>query len=273
MFFKKNIFINNVVDYPVIFLHGLAGGLKDWEKTINKVSDSAYFDVRYFDREKIYHNYFGQKVKNWYWNASYYTTKFMDDSIYGNLSIFADRLKNIINTVCAISKKDKAILIAHSMGGLISRKYMTINRDNWNRVHKLLTVATPNLGFGISLGIIQQLRDLKRNSKFIKKLDEKWEVMMRSEKEKKWGVIGGINVKAGHNIYDDPKSTDSGGIGFVEISSSIPYDEWMESIGDNMEEPFYNTKHFGFRAATSANHNEILYSDVTLKGIEWASRK
>ena len=265
-FFKKKY----EMSHAVLFIHGLAGGLKDWEKTIKNIYNENYFEIRYFDREKIYHNYNGEKVENWVWNCSFYSTNTLDDSINGNLTLFSERLKKIIQIVKNISCKDKVILIAHSMGGLISRKYMTINRECWESVHKLLTVATPNKGFGLSIGIIQQLRDLKRNSLFIKKLDEKWDYMIKLEKNNIWGVVGSINTKGGFTVFNDPKATDSAGIGYVEISSSIPYDEWAESVGKNIDTVYYNTEHFGFRAATVANHTDILLTDVVYKGIKWA---
>ncbi len=264
-------FKNRYNNYPVLFLHGLAGGLKDWEKTITKISNTHY-EMRFFDREKIYHNYFGDKEEKRFWNVSYYSMNILDDSLYGNLNIFALRLKNIIDKILFMTKQNKVIIIAHSMGGLIAKRYMVINKECWDSVYKLLTVATPHKGFGISFGIIQQLRDLKRNSHFISKLDDKWKEFFDKEKEKKWGVVGAIDTKAGYTIYNDPNATDSGGIGYVEISSSIPYDEWAEAIGDNIEKEFYDTKHFGFRIAVKANHTSVLLNEGVFKGIAWAMK-
>jgi len=156
------------------------------------------------------------------------------------------------------------------MGGLIVKKYMTLNPSCRQNIHKLLTVATPHLGFSISVNIIRQLRDLKRNSKFMQKLNEVWDNEKSEENRSKWGVIGCINKKMFVNTVDDPNATDSGGIGFVEISSSIPYGEWREAIGSNMDKEFYNTKNFGFRLATIGTHTDILRHKATFKGIEWA---
>jgi len=260
----------NSIKYPVIFIHGLMGNLKDWDKTVSEVSKGKYFDMVFHEKNKIYHNFFGEKVTNWYWNVSYYTTNILEESINGNLTLYALRFKKIIDHIKKLTGKDKVIIIAHSMGGLISKKYMTLSPETWENVYKLLTVATPNLGFGISVNIIKQLRDLKRNSKFIEKLDASWEKFINNDETKKWGVIGCINKKIFNNITDDPLATDTGGIGYVEISSSIPKGEWIESIGVNMDKEFFNTKNFGFRLATIATHTEILYHPATFKGINWA---
>jgi len=261
---------NELTNYPVIFIHGIAGTLKDWESTIKQISSDQYFDIRYLEKNKVYNNYYGEKVKQWFWNASYYTNSILEESINGNLGLYALRLKNIINLIKQITGHQKFVIIAHSMGGLVARKYMTLSQSNWDSVHKLLTVATPNLGIAISIDLIQQLRDLKRNSKFIEKLTKKWEEFYKNSDYKKWGVIGGINTKAGYSTKNDPNATDSAGIGYVEISSSIPYDEWKDAIDENIEKESFDTTNFGFRLAVKANHVEILENEGTIRGINWA---
>ena len=113
---------------------------------------------------------------------------------------------------------------------------------------------------------------LKRNSKFITKLDEKWNNFYDKNRDKKWGVVGAIDVKAGYSIENDPNATDSGGIGFVEISSSIPYDEWKDAISNNIEKESYDTQNFGFRIAVKANHTSVMLSEGVFKGIAWAMK-
>jgi pimeloyl-ACP methyl ester carboxylesterase len=41
---------------------------------------------------------------------------------------------------------DKIIIVAHSMGGLLSSKYINLSDDNRDKVQKLITIATPYLG-------------------------------------------------------------------------------------------------------------------------------
>lgn len=62
-----------------------------------------------------------------------------------NSNHFAD-LDNLIKTVLKNTNSDKVVLIAHSMGGLLSRSYILSSSERTDKVKALITIGTPYLG-------------------------------------------------------------------------------------------------------------------------------
>ena len=258
------------VDYPVIFVHGIAGELGHWEGMINKVFGSDYYEMRYLYDENIFHNYYGEKPEEWVWNTSYYTVNTIQESLEGDITIYAQRFGKIVERIKQITGKEKVIIVAHSMGGLVTRKYMTLNQECWDSVYKILTVGTPHRGVGTSIGIVGQLEDLRKDSDFIKKLDKDWAALEEKTSYQKWGVVGGLDTRSIlSNPMGKPKATDSAGPGFVAIYSAIPFGEW-KLAEDNFKGVDYNTSHFGFRTAVSSTHMGLLNHPGTFQGILWS---
>lgn len=93
-----------------------------------------------------------------------------------NIDTYAIRFKDTIDTIIDATNSDKAIIIAHSMGGLVTRRYIQIfGTDN---VEKVILVTVPNNGtygkvadlcplFGEEL----ECRDMKAGSLFLNKLN------------------------------------------------------------------------------------------------------
>ncbi|BDU49952.1 esterase/lipase family protein [Haliovirga abyssi] len=261
------------VDYPIVFIHGIGGGFKNWDIAATLVSNENYYEMRYLDGKGLFHNYFpenqNKSKKPWVWNVSYYTMNPLKESIEGDLTTYAKRLEEIIEKIKLITGKEKVVLIAHSMGGLVARKYMTLNDKNWDSVYKILTVGTPNIGVSTSVPIVGQLRDLGMNNSFQKDMNKVW---YSKDYKKKWGVVGGVETKLWINYKNNKFATDLAGIGYVEIRSSIPNGEWKEAVRE-LNRAKYNTKNYGFRIAVSDNHMGLLYNKGTLEGIVWAIKK
>ena len=160
--------------YPIIFIHGIAGGFQDWQPMIDKLSSTSFKMGPLFE-DDFFHNYMNIPPKNelWLWNITYYTPNPIMESFTGNLTNYTFRLQQMIGAILTITKKNKVILIAHSMGGLVAQNYMVQSQKNWDSVHKIVTVATPFTGVSTSIGIVGQLEDLRRGSQFIKTLHEK----------------------------------------------------------------------------------------------------
>ncbi|AGB41237.1 PGAP1-like protein [Halobacteroides halobius DSM 5150] len=258
---------NYFTAYPIIFVHGIAKGVDAWKRTAKIISNDNYYEMRYIEEDKVYHNFYGERPQQWIWSISYYTTNPIEESLFGDLTLYAQRLNKIIDLIKKITNRDKVILVAHSMGGLVARKYMTLKEENWETVHKILTVGSPHQGVITSVGIVGQLKDLASNSEFIKELKKDWEKLYINN-NKKWGVIGAIDKTKFYNRNNSPHATDSGGPGFVRISSSIPYNEWQDAI-KKLNQANYNTPHFGFRLAVDATHLDLLFHKGTFKGIQW----
>ena len=87
-----------------------------------------------------------------------------------------------------------------------------------------------------------------------------------------WGVVGAIDCPD-HVLPEIPgagNETDSGGIGFIEFHSAIPFGEWRAALGDHFGQAVLDTQHFGYRAAIRGEHNEILRSREVYAAIYWA---
>ena len=256
--------------YPMVFVYGIAGKFSHWERTIKTIGGPNYYNIGFLPSGKLYHNYHGGRPNIWLWNASYYTREIVTESMRGDLTLYALRLQEMIEVIKEITKKDKVVIIAHSMGGLVARKYMALNQANWDSVYKILTVATPHQGVATSIGVVGQLADLKRNSKFISSLNAAWSRLDTGES--KWGVIGAIDHKMFFNHKVSPDNTDSSGPGFIAISSAIPFGEWKDAVS-HLNRIAYHTTHFAFRLAVYAKHMKLLYHKATFEGIYWAVKK
>ena len=61
------------------------------------------------------------------------------------ISVYSNRLEIVVNNVLKYTGKNKVIIVAHSMGGLVARDYIK-NHGGLNKVDKLVTIGTPNHG-------------------------------------------------------------------------------------------------------------------------------
>lgn len=257
------------LDYPLIFVHGIGGEMEHWDRACELVSGGEYFKMRYYKGEEIYHNYINETPDKWVWTVSYYSINVVDESLNGDLTAYAKRLEKIIENIKTITKKDKVVIIAHSMGGLVARKYMTLSDENWNSTYKIVTVGSPNEGVFTSIGIVGQLEDLRRGSSFIKWMTVDWE---KRYHRKKWGAVGAVVKDLWPGFENNPYATDFAGVGYIELRSSIPYDEWKEAASE-FEKSAYDTEHFGFRVMVDDNHLGLLYNKWTMEAVHWAMTK
>ena len=186
--------------------------------------------MRCNDEGELFNNYRGipPTTSNWIWNVSYYHDRPLKEAFQGTLTTYAERLRDIITVVKNMSGSEKVVLISHSMGGLVARAYMTLDETCWHSVHKIVTVATPHEGVKTSVSIVGQLKDLRKGSDFIQQLNAHW-LSKTEQGYQGWGVIGAVDIDADQtpSLAKAGSMTDSGGIGFIELSSAIPFCEWM----------------------------------------------
>ena len=260
--------------YPILFIHGIAGGFQDWQPMINKLSSSS-FKMGVFYEDELFHNYTNTPPKDniWLWNITYYTPNPAIESLTGNLTLYTTRLQQMISSILSITNTQKVILIAHSMGSLIAQNYMVQSQKNWDTVHKVVTIGAPFYGVGASIGIVGQLKDLRPNSTFLTLLHKKWD-QFYSLTNKKWGVIGAIDTQLHKNTPPFLEThTDGGGPGYIKLSSSIPFDEWDEAFNSHFLRPSYQTTHFGFRQAIIGHHKYLMNHPAVLEAIRWSVKK
>ncbi|MFW5852540.1 MAG: lipase family alpha/beta hydrolase [Nanoarchaeota archaeon] len=93
-----------------------------------------------------------------------------------NLDTYAIRIRDTIDSILYKTNSTKVVIIAHSMGGLVARRYIQIFGES--NVEKIMLLGTPNHG---TRGIISDLclifgealecRDMRKGSLFLNKLN------------------------------------------------------------------------------------------------------
>ncbi len=116
--------------------------------------------------------------------VSYYYDIYYDDPNYvlypkktEGIETYAIRLKELIDIVKHRTGQDRVVIVAHSMGGLVSRRYLQIFGED--SVDKLVLVGTPNkgidedlLGYCTLFGGGNECEDMAEKSAFIKRLND-----------------------------------------------------------------------------------------------------
>jgi len=181
------------MDYPVLFVHGHA-----MNKGVSAEYSLAAFDDLQQELEAF--GYLNAGSINMYYDkgtddkkfnlipvpltfkVSYYFDIFQQSGDHQivqtkseNIDTYAIRLKEIIDNIKIETGKKKVIIVAHSMGGLVSRRYLQIFGDG--NVEKAILIATPNHGISGNtarycsiLGEGLECRDMKAESLFMNKL-------------------------------------------------------------------------------------------------------
>lgn len=185
---------NDPAKLPVVFLHGYA-----FNKDVTADYSLDAFNKMQAELEKDgYLNagaislYTSKDEKPGLWSqigapisikASYYFDFLQETEDYiqvqtksENIDTYAIRLKEIIDDIGFRTGKPKTILIAHSMGGLVARRYLQI--FGAEKVEKLIMIGTPNNGISGSIaeycpvkGGSLECRDMNEGSLFINKLN------------------------------------------------------------------------------------------------------
>jgi hypothetical protein len=99
------------------------------------------------------------------------------ESKNGNIDTYALRLKDIIDYTLYTTGASKVDIVAHSMGGIVVRRYVHIFGNQ--HIGKVILIATPNSGIDDHsyiickiFGAINECDDMKSDSLFLKKLND-----------------------------------------------------------------------------------------------------
>jgi len=185
---------NNPKNYPIIFLHGHAFNkdtsadysLDAFNKIQAKLEEDGFMNagsISLYTSNNLPFGLFGLPEVPVTFKVSYYFDLFKEPDNYivvqtksENIDTYSVRLKDLIDTVKYMTGKPKVVIIAHSMGGLVSRRYLQIFGSN--DVAKLIMIGTPNKGIAGStsdycplLGESLECRDMSSDSLFINKLN------------------------------------------------------------------------------------------------------
>lgn len=220
---------NNPDLFPVVLIHGHSllkrtspeSLLDGFNKIQYQLQEDGYINAGtvYFDFNTSDYNQnewglsgFPITVK-----ASYYYDYFysLGGYIYltknaENLDTYSIRLNDIINLVKYRTGKPKVNIVAHSMGGLVARRYIQIFGED--SVNKLVLTATPNKGiegdikkFCRLFGEKRECEDMYNNSIFIKKLNSP----NYEPKEAKFYTISGSGCKTAEKDGDGVVTSES----------------------------------------------------------------
>jgi len=181
-------------NYPVIFLHGHSVNkalpadysLDALAKIKGKLSDEGYVDAGaiLISSVKEQPGLWGRVNAPVAVTASYFFEVYRTEdggeitvpSKTDSIDTYAIRLRDIIETVKYRTNKDKVIIVAHSMGGLVTRRYTEVFGDS--NIEKAIFITIPNHGidgkvrdYCSILGEKSTCEDMDKDSIFINKLD------------------------------------------------------------------------------------------------------
>jgi hypothetical protein len=181
-------------EYPIILLHGhnfnkdisADNSINIFDELQNKLELSGYFnagELYLYEPTRKDSGTLGIITKPIVVRASYYFDFMKKPEGYQsvqikseNLNTYSIRLKEIIENVKYETQSPKVIVIGHSMGGLVARRYVQIFGNE--SIDKLILINTPNKGVtGKSsqycgfFGAVQECEDMDSENLFINKLN------------------------------------------------------------------------------------------------------
>ena len=89
---------------------------------------------------------------------------------------YSPTLSKEIDAVLTATNKDKAIIVSHSMGGVLSRHYIK-NNSGQSKISKLITISSPHYGtsnwisFFTAIGGELESKEMRPNSTFLNALN------------------------------------------------------------------------------------------------------
>ena len=187
---------NDQKRFPVIFIHGHSFAkdnspefsLDAFDKLQSKLQEDGYLNAGiislYSKNEPVQEGIWEISGKPVTVKISYYYDAFRKDDKYiliptksENIDTYAVRLKDLIDIIKERTSAPKVNIIAHSMGGLVARRYMQIFGSQ--NVNKFIMIGTPNHGISISAGNYcglagenRECNDMLQDSLFINKLND-----------------------------------------------------------------------------------------------------
>ncbi len=190
--------INEYKDHApnlLFFTHGFGGNANRWDKMISIIKEDRELSIEY-------------EIKKF----NYPTTKFIYFGLFKRLPAIeniADALKTEIQLIIDKKKYKKILIVAHSMGGLVARKYLVEQFENILKSDielNLILYATPNKGSDlaniyktISIGNIV-VSQMCKKSKFLENLNDDWD---------KYKIINKIDIMYVHAGQDKIVKSDS----------------------------------------------------------------
>ena len=128
------------IKYPIILVHGWGGDLNSLKELQNKLNSEGIAE----NKGAIYSTSTTSICENGWSTAVSVNFDYYDDGEDKGINSYARKLKTAIDVLSDCTGSSKVTIIAHSMGGLVSRDYMKNYGDG--KVNKLIMLETPNYG-------------------------------------------------------------------------------------------------------------------------------
>jgi len=183
---------SNNSKYPIIFVHGHSFNHKisaeysfdTFEKLQEKLEQENYINAGTIISTSGKAGVLGRANYPFSFVSSYYFDIYKNDlstkivqTKGDSIDTYAIRLNDIVKEVKSETDKDKVIIIAHSMGGLVSRRYLQIFGEE--DVEKFIMLGTPNHGISKKIydycklfGSNRECEDMNSDSLLINKLNQ-----------------------------------------------------------------------------------------------------
>jgi hypothetical protein len=181
-------------NYPIIFVHGhdiskyasAEYNLDAQNKIQNKLEEQGFINAGAISMSSIEQDsgILGKMNSPMTFKISYYLDTKNDSSGYvevqtkdESITEYAIRLKKLIDIVKYKTGRPKAVIIAYSMGGLVSRKYVQIYGEQ--DIHKIVLLGTPNNGISGEIAELcpviggrRECEDMNSGSTFMNELSK-----------------------------------------------------------------------------------------------------
>jgi len=212
----KEILSDPNTDYSIIFVHGHSPSeVEGYNPTSLEDFQDKLTQEGYENRGIMLPSDYPPKLNKGIWSGkkvsvimTYYANKYYElGGIVGSddnqhIATYAQRLRDVVEVVKHNTRKNKVIIISHSMGGLVSRTYIKYYGGT-SYVDKLVMIGTPNHGtYGlVSFGCgtflagrnpTPECQDMKAGSEFLINLNSNDE----TPGDVKYLTIIGKNIKS-----------------------------------------------------------------------------
>ena len=176
---------------PLIFVHGHAiskgnqpeQSHRSFSLLQNMFEEEGYVNAGKLGADDIPSGVWGEMPTPITIRVSYYYLSYYDLGQYklvtrksDSIETYAIRLKELIDEVLLRTGKDKADIVAHSMGGLVVREYIDLFGDD--KLDTVILIGTPNYGvegrignFCSIVGSSRECSEMRAGSIFLKKLN------------------------------------------------------------------------------------------------------
>jgi Predicted acetyltransferases and hydrolases with the alpha/beta hydrolase fold len=147
------------------------------------------------------------------------------EPICGSIQQLAEQVKQRVEQICTLTGAEKVLLVAHSMGGLVSRAYL-YQLGGEARVAKLITLGSPHHGTELArLLAATNIRQMRPGNPWLEELN-------RSESQPApvpitsiYSYHDNIVVPQDSPALGNAKNVPIAGVGHLEMAFSKPFQE------------------------------------------------